>query len=179
MPPLCREAQSLGQQMLNAPLGINGLTCENVNYLPLIYHLIIYQVYHYKGEFANVIERARASEISSFIVQQRDLGVEGAAPPPIEISENIRGIRRSDFYEILGERGWCIGGRNIRQGTIRPRILFYFLFNRSNLWYPNLTFGGPIWVNFPLANFRGQIVRGRIPVTDILGTQEDLVLSDQ
>jgi len=60
------------------------------------------QVYHYKGEFANVIERARASEISSFIVQQRDLGVEGAAPPPIEISENIRGIRRSDFYEILG-----------------------------------------------------------------------------
>ena len=25
MPPLCRETQSLGQQMLNAPLGINGL----------------------------------------------------------------------------------------------------------------------------------------------------------
>ena len=28
MPPLCRETQSLGQQMLNAPLGINGLTVE-------------------------------------------------------------------------------------------------------------------------------------------------------
>ena len=26
VPPLCRETQSLGQQMLNAPLGINGLT---------------------------------------------------------------------------------------------------------------------------------------------------------
>ena len=26
MPPLCRETQSLGQQMLNAPVGINGLT---------------------------------------------------------------------------------------------------------------------------------------------------------
>ena len=25
MPPLCRETQSLGQQMLNAPVGINGL----------------------------------------------------------------------------------------------------------------------------------------------------------
>ena len=25
-PPLCREMQSLGQQMLNAPVGINGLT---------------------------------------------------------------------------------------------------------------------------------------------------------
>ena len=24
VPPLCRETQSLGQQMLNAPLGING-----------------------------------------------------------------------------------------------------------------------------------------------------------
>ena len=25
VPPLCRETQSLGQQMLNAPFGINGL----------------------------------------------------------------------------------------------------------------------------------------------------------
>ena len=25
MPPLCRETQSLGQQMFNAPFGINGL----------------------------------------------------------------------------------------------------------------------------------------------------------
>ena len=25
LPPLCRETQSLGQQMLNAPVGINGL----------------------------------------------------------------------------------------------------------------------------------------------------------
>ena len=25
VPPLCRETQSLGQQMLNAPVGINGL----------------------------------------------------------------------------------------------------------------------------------------------------------
>ena len=25
VPPLCQETQSLGQQMLNAPLGINGL----------------------------------------------------------------------------------------------------------------------------------------------------------
>ena len=25
VPPLCRETQSLGQQMLNAPVGINGI----------------------------------------------------------------------------------------------------------------------------------------------------------
>ena len=31
VPPLCRETQSLGQQMLNAPLGINGLV--------VMYHL--------------------------------------------------------------------------------------------------------------------------------------------
>ena len=28
VPPLCRETQSLGQQMLNAPVGINGLNTE-------------------------------------------------------------------------------------------------------------------------------------------------------
>ena len=28
VPPLCRETQSLGQPMLNAPLGINGLRCS-------------------------------------------------------------------------------------------------------------------------------------------------------
>ena len=28
MPPLCRETQSLGQQMLNAPFGINGLMID-------------------------------------------------------------------------------------------------------------------------------------------------------
>ena len=30
VPPLCRETQSLGQQMLNAPFGINGLTWETI-----------------------------------------------------------------------------------------------------------------------------------------------------
>ena len=30
VPPLCRETQSLGQQMLNAPLGINGLMLVDV-----------------------------------------------------------------------------------------------------------------------------------------------------
>ena len=28
VPPLCRETQSLGQQILNAPVGINGLTVD-------------------------------------------------------------------------------------------------------------------------------------------------------
>ena len=30
VPPLCRETQSLGQQMLNAPFGINGLKIVKV-----------------------------------------------------------------------------------------------------------------------------------------------------
>ena len=30
VPPLCRETQSLGQQMLNAPLGINGLMLNDL-----------------------------------------------------------------------------------------------------------------------------------------------------
>ena len=30
VPPLCRKTQSLGQQMLNASVGINGLMCQEV-----------------------------------------------------------------------------------------------------------------------------------------------------
>ena len=44
VPPLCRETQSLGQQMLNAPLGINGLNsivyikmCNNIYILSINY----------------------------------------------------------------------------------------------------------------------------------------------
>ena len=29
-PPLCRETQSLGQQMLNAPVGMNGLKHSSI-----------------------------------------------------------------------------------------------------------------------------------------------------
>ena len=32
VPPLCRETQSLGQQMLNAPFGINGLRHNDKNH---------------------------------------------------------------------------------------------------------------------------------------------------
>ena len=32
VPPLCRETQSLGQQMLNAPVGINGLNIRGVSH---------------------------------------------------------------------------------------------------------------------------------------------------
>ena len=34
VPPLCRETQSLGQQMLNAPFGINGLTLRGFRESP-------------------------------------------------------------------------------------------------------------------------------------------------
>ena len=30
VPPLCRETESLGQQMLNAPVGINGLSDKSM-----------------------------------------------------------------------------------------------------------------------------------------------------
>ena len=45
VPPLCRETQSLGQQMLNAPVGINGLSIYNqaYTYISLLYkHIYIY-----------------------------------------------------------------------------------------------------------------------------------------
>ena len=32
VPPLCRETQSLGQQMLNLPVGINGLRQSDLGY---------------------------------------------------------------------------------------------------------------------------------------------------
>ena len=38
VPPLCRETQSLGQQMLNAPFGINGLIFDgDMLYLRVVY----------------------------------------------------------------------------------------------------------------------------------------------
>ena len=40
MPPLCRETQSLGQQMLNAPLGINGLKQIVANSTGKIFRII-------------------------------------------------------------------------------------------------------------------------------------------
>ncbi|KAG0713101.1 Supervillin [Chionoecetes opilio] len=33
------------------------------------------EIYHYKGEFANVIERAKASEIAQYVLQKKDMGV--------------------------------------------------------------------------------------------------------
>ena len=44
VPPLCRETQSLGQQMLNAPVGINGLTskCMALDYF--IMHGLPYRI---------------------------------------------------------------------------------------------------------------------------------------
>ena len=38
VPPLCRETQSLGQQMLNATVGINGLNNQNVYSRKVLLH---------------------------------------------------------------------------------------------------------------------------------------------
>ena len=40
VPPLCRETQSLGQQMLNAPVDINGLTHTHTLYI--LIHIPLY-----------------------------------------------------------------------------------------------------------------------------------------
>ena len=42
VPPLCRETQFLGQQMLNAPVGINGLKTndESITRLLVLYTAI-------------------------------------------------------------------------------------------------------------------------------------------
>ena len=38
VPPLCRETQSLGEQMLKEPLGINGLNFEQLSYICSSHH---------------------------------------------------------------------------------------------------------------------------------------------
>ena len=44
MPPLCRETQSLGQQMLKEPFGINGLMQQDeINLDKLLIYLEINQ----------------------------------------------------------------------------------------------------------------------------------------
>lgn len=58
-------------------------------------------VYHYKGEFANVIERAKASEIAQYILQKKDMGVV-SAKNLMEIDENSPSGKKSKFWELLG-----------------------------------------------------------------------------
>ena len=50
VPPLCRETQSLGQQMLNAPLGINGLTFTQSHLFYVIkYYIVFIVIYNYNN----------------------------------------------------------------------------------------------------------------------------------
>ena len=60
------------------------------------------EVFHYKGEFANVIERAKAAEIAAYIIQTKDMGVSNSANV-IEITSNSSATRKEKFWKHLGK----------------------------------------------------------------------------
>ncbi|XP_078280646.1 supervillin-like [Rhinoraja longicauda] len=54
------------------------------------------------GEFANVIERSKASELANFIHTKRELGCRAAAVTIIEEGINNQSKRTKDFLDLLG-----------------------------------------------------------------------------
>ncbi|XP_069761099.1 supervillin-like isoform X3 [Narcine bancroftii] len=56
------------------------------------------------GEFANVIERSKASELANFIQAKRELGCRAASVTIIEENINSQGKRTKEFWDFLG--GW-------------------------------------------------------------------------
>ncbi|XP_050688505.1 supervillin-like isoform X3 [Eriocheir sinensis] len=61
-------------------------------------------IFHYKGEFANVIERAKAAEIAQYILQKKDMGV--AATRVVEVDEQSPSARKAKFWQLLGGDEW-------------------------------------------------------------------------
>ncbi|XP_063887519.1 supervillin-like isoform X6 [Scylla paramamosain] len=59
------------------------------------------EIYHYKGEFANVIERAKAAEIAQYILQKKDMGV-ASATTIVEVTEHSPVSRKAKFWKHLG-----------------------------------------------------------------------------
>ena len=58
-------------------------------------------MFHYKGEYANVIERARASEVAQYIVTHKDLGV-AASCVLVELHDHSLGAKKAKFWKLLG-----------------------------------------------------------------------------
>ncbi|XP_051894645.1 supervillin-like isoform X2 [Pristis pectinata] len=54
------------------------------------------------GEFANVIERSKASELANFIQTKRELGCRAATVTIIEEGINSQGKRSKEFWDLLG-----------------------------------------------------------------------------
>ncbi|XP_072926787.1 supervillin-like isoform X4 [Hemitrygon akajei] len=54
------------------------------------------------GEFANVIERSKASELANFIQAKRELGCRAVSVTTIEESINSQGKRAKEFWDLLG-----------------------------------------------------------------------------
>lgn len=71
------------------------LSCVNAQYITT------FQIFHYKGEFANVIERAKAAEIAQYILQKKDMGV--ATARVVEVDEQSPSARKAKFWKLLGK----------------------------------------------------------------------------
>ena len=71
VPPLCRETQSLGQQMLNTPFGINGLTSPILymkQYIPFLHFKVTIR----KLQFQNIFHEAPWKEATRKLCIIRD-----------------------------------------------------------------------------------------------------------
>ncbi|XP_066554646.1 supervillin isoform X2 [Amia ocellicauda] len=56
----------------------------------------------WSGEFANVIEKAKASELASFIQTKRDLGCKAPHITILEEGVNMESTRAKEFWKLLG-----------------------------------------------------------------------------
>ena len=61
------------------------------------------EVFHYKGRYSNVIERAVASEIALFILQTKDLGITNSIFRVTEVQENSPEAKKQRFWSKLGK----------------------------------------------------------------------------
>ncbi|XP_023654454.1 supervillin isoform X1 [Paramormyrops kingsleyae] len=60
------------------------------------------QCYMWSGEFANVIEKAKASEMASFVQAKRDLGCKAPQVTILEEGVNTENSRAKEFWTLLG-----------------------------------------------------------------------------
>lgn len=62
------------------------------------------QLFHYKGQFANVIERAVASEVALYILQTKDLGISSSVSLRIiDVTEASSDSVKEKFWSVLGK----------------------------------------------------------------------------
>ena len=81
-------------------------------------------VFVWVGEYCNVIERAKASELAAHIAQKRDLGCRGGQEPLVVLENKQDGPSGKKFWAALGEIG-TYGGKKDKSLCHSWSILWY------------------------------------------------------